>query len=508
MSRVAFRFPALQSLDPDSLGGFRLLARLGEGGMGQVFLALSPGGQPAAVKVIRNDFVRDAEFGKRFAREVGAAQKVRGAHLAPLLDAEPQAERPWLATTYVAGPSLRDLVVDNGPLPAGQVTLLAWGIAHALADIHAAKVVHRDLKPANIILDESGPKVIDFGIVKSLAQSVTYSSNSTRIGTPLYMSPEQASGRSVDAASDVFALGSTLYFLATGCEAFAAENEWAVAHRVVADAPDLSSIPPPLRRLITDCLHKEPEQRPAPTRLLAWCEEELGAALGPGAWMGINGARVAVRERTSALRALTASDAATADTGSGDQPDSPGTEGTSDLTATAVLPPPPRTRVMDSTQPPGAPKPAPRAAQSVAQAADAEIPGEARRRDATKRRRRAHLALKIPVAMIALLGVYLGLYVFAIGSDLKDAKAGDCLWFDTTADRAANGYTYNDVTRTEPCALPFRMFGNSHYVVLKRIDGTNDHSECNQVPGAVVDADTSILKSASPPYWSLCVKPM
>ncbi|GAA1989338.1 serine/threonine-protein kinase [Kitasatospora viridis] len=306
MSRAAFRFPALQPQDPDSLGDFRLVARLGEGGMGQVFLALSPGGQPAALKVIRSEFAQDAEFGQRFAREVGAAQRVRGAHLAPLLDAEPRAERPWLATTYVAGPSLRDLVVEHGPLPTGQVILMAWGIAHALTDIHAAKVVHRDLKPANIILDETGPKVIDFGIVKSLAQSVTYRSSSTRIGTPLYMSPEQAAGRAVDAASDVFALGSTLYFLATGREAFGAENEWAVAHRIVADTPDLSGIASPLRELIAECLDKEPGRRPSAARVKQRCEDALGPELGPGAWMGITGARPAIQQRTSALRALIA----------------------------------------------------------------------------------------------------------------------------------------------------------------------------------------------------------
>ncbi|MFF4155781.1 serine/threonine protein kinase [Streptomyces sp. NPDC001678] len=282
------------------------MARLGEGGMGQVFLAFSPGGQPAAVKMIRDEFAKDAEFGQRFAREVGAAQRVRGAHLAPLLDADPRAGRPWLATTYVAGPSLRDLVADHGPLPATEVMLLAWGIAHALADIHAAKVVHRDLKPGNIMLDESGPKVIDFGIVKSLTQSVTYRSHSTRIGTPLYMSPEQAMGRAVGEASDVFALGSTLYYLATGREAFAAENEWAVAHRIVADDPDLSALAPPLRRLVTACLHKDGDRRPTPALVQQWCEEELGDALGPGAWMGITGARAAIRQRTGALHALAA----------------------------------------------------------------------------------------------------------------------------------------------------------------------------------------------------------
>ncbi|MER7773180.1 serine/threonine-protein kinase [Kitasatospora sp. NPDC096140] len=306
MSRAVFGFPVLRAGDPGSFGDFRLVARLGEGGMGQVFLALSPGGQPAAVKVIRGEFAGDREFTLRFAREVAAAQKVRGAHLAPLLDADPEGEQPWLATGYVAGPSLRDLATSDGPLPTDQVLLLAWGIAQALADIHAAGVVHRDLKPGNIMLDESGPKVIDFGIVKSFTQSATYRSSSTRIGTPLYMSPEQALGRPVGPSSDVFALGSTLHFLATGREAFAAENEWAVAHRIVADNPDLAGLAQPLRRLIAACLHKDPEQRPTAERVWTWCETELGGTLSPGAWMGITGARDAIRQRTHALHALAA----------------------------------------------------------------------------------------------------------------------------------------------------------------------------------------------------------
>ncbi|MFE7595543.1 serine/threonine protein kinase [Streptomyces sp. NPDC057494] len=309
MPKAAFRFTALQAADPVELGDFQPVARLGEGGMGQVFIAFSPGGQPAAVKVIRPEFARDAEFGRRFEREVRAAQKVRGAHLAPLLDADPHAEQPWLATGFVAGPTLRDLVTERGALPASQVLLLAWGIAHALADIHAAKVVHRDLKPGNIMLDETGPKVIDFGIVKSLTQSVTYSSHSTRVGTPLYMSPEQAMGRAVGAPSDIFALGSTLYFLATGHEAFGAENEWGVAHRIVADDPDLSAVrSAPLRDLLTACMAKEPGERPTAQQVLERCEQELGDALGPGCWMRIGGARAAIQERTAALRVLTRDD--------------------------------------------------------------------------------------------------------------------------------------------------------------------------------------------------------
>ncbi|WP_175409580.1 serine/threonine-protein kinase [Streptomyces sp. TRM64462] len=338
MSTAQFRFTALQAQDPAELGDFRLAARLGEGGMGQVFIASSPGGQSAAVKVIRPEFARDAEFGQRFAREVRAAQRVRGAHLAPLLDADPHAEQPWLATAFVAGPNLRDLVTGRGPLPAPQVLLLAWGIAHALADIHAAHVVHRDLKPGNIMLDETGPKVIDFGIVKSLTQSVTYSSHSTRIGTPLYMSPEQAMGRTVGAPSDVFAFGSTLYFLVTGREAFGAENEWGVAHRIVADEPDLSAVPSaPLRDLITACLEKEPGERPEAPTIVELCERELGGALVPGAWMRIDGARAAIQERTGALRGLLLHDA---DPGQPSDPDAADTVLLAPLAPTRVAEPP------------------------------------------------------------------------------------------------------------------------------------------------------------------------
>ncbi|MFI7007380.1 serine/threonine protein kinase [Streptomyces sp. NPDC050145] len=163
----------------------------------------------------------------------------------------------------------------------------------------------RAVKPGNIMLDETGPKAIDFGIVKSLTQSVTYSSHSTRIGTPLYMSPEQAMGRTVGEPSDIFALGSTLYFLVTGQEAFGAENEWGVAHRIVADDPDLSAIrSAPLRDLLTACLDKEPGERPTGQQILELCERELGDELGPGAWMRVSGAREAIQERTAALRTL------------------------------------------------------------------------------------------------------------------------------------------------------------------------------------------------------------
>ncbi|MEU3566835.1 serine/threonine-protein kinase [Kitasatospora sp. NPDC036755] len=284
------------------------MARLGAGGMGEVFLAFSPGGQAAAVKVIRDGFGQDAEFRHRFAREVAAAQRVQGVYVAPLLDADvsPGTEHPWLATAYVAGPSLREVVVTHGALPASQVLLLAWGLANALTDIHRVEVVHRDLKPGNIMFDETGPKVIDFGIVKSLAETVTHRSQSTRIGTPLYMSPEQAEGRPVGASSDMFALGSILYYLVTAREAFGADSEMAVARRIVAHEPDMSAVPPPLRNLIARCLRKEPNQRPTPDEVREWCEMALRGAPGPGAWMRLTAARASIRQRTDALHAARA----------------------------------------------------------------------------------------------------------------------------------------------------------------------------------------------------------
>src|SRR5438034_576062 len=205
----------LQPGDPQLIGPYRLRGRLGAGGMGRVYLGLSPGGRAVAVKVIRADLAQDSEFRARFRREVAVARTVSGLFTAPVIDADVEAPVPWLATAYVPGPSLADAVSQHGPLPAASVLALARGLAEALSAIHAAGVVHRDLKPANVLLAEDGPRLIDFGISRAIEASVLTHTGLV-VGSPGFMSPEQAEGREVGPPSDVFSLGAVLAFAATG----------------------------------------------------------------------------------------------------------------------------------------------------------------------------------------------------------------------------------------------------------------------------------------------------
>jgi serine/threonine protein kinase len=222
------------------------------------------------------------------------------------VDADPNDREPWLASAYVAGPSLQELVATTGPLATKDVLLITLGVARALAAIHAAGVVHRDLKPANIMLDESGPKVIDFGIVKSMVTSLAVHSTVTRIGTPPYMSPEQVMGRTVSGASDVFALGATLCFLATGRLAFDAENALAMAYRIANDHPALEGLDAAVAELARLCMAKDPAARPGPTQVAQACLDVLGP-LEPGAYTRIAQATTAIRARTRALHEIAAS---------------------------------------------------------------------------------------------------------------------------------------------------------------------------------------------------------
>ena len=205
----------LQPGEPELIGPYRVRGRLGTGGMGRVYLGLSPGGRSVAVKVIRADLAQDAEFRARFRREVAVARKVSGLFTAPVIDADVDGPVPWLATAYVPGPSLADAVSEHGPLPAASVLALARGLAEGLSAIHAAGVVHRDLKPANVLLAEDGPRVIDFGISRAVeASALTHTG--LVVGSPGFMSPEQAEGREVGPPSDIFSLGAVLAFAATG----------------------------------------------------------------------------------------------------------------------------------------------------------------------------------------------------------------------------------------------------------------------------------------------------
>jgi serine/threonine protein kinase len=263
---VAFVEP-LAADDPRQVGGYRLQARLGAGGMGRVYLGYSPGGRPVAVKVVHPELARDPEFMQRFRREVSAAQAVSDAYTAAVVGAGPDDSPPWLATTFVPGPPLADLVTRAGPLPEDAVWRLAGGLAEALQAIHAHGLVHRDLKPGNILIAADGPRVIDFGISRTTSGTVVTATQMT-IGTPAYMSPEQAQGHAVGPASDIFSLGSVLAFAATGTPPFGGGEAFAVGFRVVHGEPDLTGVPASLRPVIDACLAKAPDGRPALGQLM------------------------------------------------------------------------------------------------------------------------------------------------------------------------------------------------------------------------------------------------
>jgi outer membrane protein assembly factor BamB len=254
--------------DPRMVGEFRLHARLGSGGMGRVFLGHSPGGRAVAVKVVHPHLARDAAFVDRFRREVAAAQAVNGSYAAPVVDAGPDDDPPWLAIAYVAGPSLQDVVTAAGPLPEDAVLKLAAGLAEALRVIHACGLVHRDLKPGNVLLADDGPRVIDFGIARALDGTVLTSAESL-LGTPSFMSPEQAQGQPAGPASDVFSLGGVLYFAATGTPPFGAGHPAVMLYRIVHTEPDLTPLPPRLRELVAACMAKDLGQRATPAGLSA-----------------------------------------------------------------------------------------------------------------------------------------------------------------------------------------------------------------------------------------------
>jgi len=272
----------LQPGDPRQVGSYLLLGRLGSGGMGRVFLARSLGGRLVAVKVIRADLAGDPDFRNRFAREVAAARRVSGLFTAPVVDADPDAAVPWLVTGYVDGPSLADAVAANGPMTAAEVEALARGLAEGLAAIHAAGVVHRDLKPSNVLLASDGPRIIDFGISRA-AEATSMTGTGMIVGSPGFMSPEQADSGEVSPASDVFSLGAVLAYAATGREPFGAGTASALLYRVVHAEPALDGIPDLLRPLVEWCLDKDPELRPSPSELLIrLARAAAGEHRGPG----------------------------------------------------------------------------------------------------------------------------------------------------------------------------------------------------------------------------------
>ena len=248
--------------------------------MGRVFLGVSPGGRPVAVKAIRNELAADPEFRMRFGREVSAARRVSGVFTAQVVDADVDGPVAWMATAYVPGPSLAEAVDTHGPLPETSLLALAAGLAESLNAIHAAGVVHRDLKPSNVLLAEDGPRVIDFGISRA-AESTMLTQAGLVVGSPGFMSPEQATGYEVGPPSDIFNLGAVLAFAATGEGPFGTGTTAALLYRVVHGTPSLDGVPPTVRPLIEHCLAKDPGQRPTAGGLLA----DVGALQPSGNWL-------------------------------------------------------------------------------------------------------------------------------------------------------------------------------------------------------------------------------
>ncbi|BBC36761.1 hypothetical protein SGFS_080550 [Streptomyces graminofaciens] len=270
--------------DPKAVASYRLAARLGSGGMGTVYLSYTPGGHPIALKTIRPELGEDPEFRRRFKQEVQAAQRVQGLYTAPVLDHDTEGAQPWLATAYVPGPSLHAAVAEHGPLPLSSVLLLLAGVAEALSVIHGAGIVHRDLKPSNVLLAADGPRVIDFGIARA-ADATALTGTGVSIGTPAFMSPEQAAGKPVTPASDVFALGQVAAYAARGTGAYGEGPSHAVLYRIVHEEPDLSGLPDELR-FIERCLAKDPADRPSPAEVVALCQAASPTPLvQSGSWL-------------------------------------------------------------------------------------------------------------------------------------------------------------------------------------------------------------------------------
>ncbi|WP_327074041.1 serine/threonine protein kinase [Kitasatospora purpeofusca] len=281
---------ALGADDPRQVGAYRLLRRLGAGGMGRVYLGRTAGGRTVAVKVVRGELAEDAEFRARFRQEVAAARRVGGTWTAPVLDADTEGTHPWVATGYVAGPALGGAVREYGPLTDPAVRTLGAVLAQALEHVHGLGLVHRDVKPSNVLLTLDGPRLIDFGIARALDAATGLTQSGFVVGSPGFMSPEQANGRPVGPPGDIFSLGAVLAYAATGVHPFGEGVSAAVLlYRVVHEEPDLTGLAPgPLRSIVLDCLAKDPAVRPTPRRLRELLDPD-GSAVGRlgqgGGWL-------------------------------------------------------------------------------------------------------------------------------------------------------------------------------------------------------------------------------
>ncbi|MGW3213480.1 bifunctional serine/threonine-protein kinase/ABC transporter substrate-binding protein [Streptomyces parvus] len=304
----------LRSTDPARIAGYRVLGRLGAGGMGVVLLGRSPGGALVAIKLIRAEYADDTGFRARFRREVAIARQVRNRWAVPVVDADTEAPAPWLATEFVPGPALSEAVGSGGPLPERGVRALGSMLAEALEAVHAAGLVHRDVKPGNVLLGLDGPRLIDFGIARALDDTVLTATD-VIVGSPGFLSPEQAQGRRIGPASDVFSLGCVLVYAATGGRPFGTGPVEAMLFRTVHDTADLSALPPGLLPVVEACLAKAPEDRPAAADIRqAFAEDLAGGSWLPGPVTHL------IAERSARMLALPDIDATSLDAGAGDGP--------------------------------------------------------------------------------------------------------------------------------------------------------------------------------------------
>lgn len=275
----------LEAGEPHTIGSYRLLGRLGAGGMGRVYLGRSAGGRTVAVKVVHPHFALDEQFRARFRREVESARRIGAQWTAPVLDADPDAPVPWVATGYVAGPPLSQAITEHGPLPEHAVRTLGAGLAEALAVVHGQGIVHRDVKPSNVLLALDGPRLIDFGIARALGATVSLTSTGVSVGSPGYMAPEQIRGRDVSGAADVFSLGAVLAYAATGAAPFPGDSSAVLLYKVVHEEPELGDLEGELLDVVAGCLAKDPAARPAPADLARVLAPGGAAVMVAGGWL-------------------------------------------------------------------------------------------------------------------------------------------------------------------------------------------------------------------------------
>ncbi|MFJ9177425.1 serine/threonine protein kinase [Streptomyces sp. NPDC102360] len=420
-------FRPLDDKDPRTVGGYRLVAGLGSGGMGRVYLSHTPGGRAVAVKVIRPELAEDPEFRRRFRTEVAAASKVHGLYTAPVVDSDTESPVPWCATAYVPGPSLAEAVREHGPLPVDTVLRMTAGIAEALQAVHDAGIVHRDLKPSNVLLASDGPRVIDFGVARA-ADATSVTRSGAAVGTVAYMAPEQVLGGSSSGSADVFALGQTAVFAATGGTAYGEGDPHAVLYRVVHEEPDLSKVPDTLRELIAGCLTKSAEDRPTVQEVIETVQvirEAQPGGPGPAtdAWLpGELAEGIAVRAEGARVTGAESTGHATPPRGATGAPATPGSP------APAGVFGPPVAFAQEAQDPPGAAvqqghpatapdRPSPGSPAALSGAETAAVSTEPRRK-----RPRAWLLAVAGVVLVAC-GAAAALY-FVPGDGPRDSAGG------------------------------------------------------------------------------------